>query len=118
MKKIWFFCLCLASLGLVGCFHVPDEDCLPNKNKIDTWNAQKDTWMQQAVESLMKWVNLISSQRDETKNEVNNEELEEVDETGNENIGIEKTIGNEEAVNNEEMINTWNDNQEIENVIE
>jgi len=37
MKKIWLFCLCLASLGLVGCFHIPDEDWLPSRNKVNTW---------------------------------------------------------------------------------
>lgn len=118
MKKIWLFCLCLASLGLVGCFHVPDEDWLPSKNKIDTWNVQKDTWMQQAVDSLIEWINIISSQRDEMKNEENNEESGEIAGSGDKNIDIEEIIEDEEAVNNREVINTWNDNQEIENAIE
>jgi len=72
MKKIWLLCLCLASLGLVGCFHIPDEDWLPSKNKVNTWNVQKDEEMEQALDSFVEWFNTLSSERDEIKNEEDN----------------------------------------------
>lgn len=68
MKKIWLLCLCLASLGLVGCFHVPDEDWLPSKNNAETWNIQKDEEMEQALNSLMQWFDIISSDWNDLKN--------------------------------------------------
>lgn len=90
MKKIWIFCLCLASLSLVGCFHVPDEDWLPSKNKVETWNIQKDTEVEDAINSLTDWVNLISSQRDEKNNKVSESEDIIMDEE-NESIIDEST---------------------------
>ena len=90
MKKIWLFCLCLASLSLVGCFHVPDEDWLPSKNKVETWNIQKDTEVEDAINSLTDWVNLISSQRDEKNNKVSESEDIIMDEE-NESIIDEST---------------------------
>lgn len=74
MKKIWLFCLCLVSLSLAWCFHVPDEDWLPSKNKIESWSTQSDKEMEDAINSLTDWVNLISSQRDEKNNEVSESE--------------------------------------------
>ena len=57
MKKIWLFCLCLASLSLVGCFHVPDEDWLPSKNNAKTEdlkkNVEKDEDVEHAINSLV-----------------------------------------------------------------
>lgn len=76
IKKIWLIYLCLASLTLVGCFHVPDEDWLPNKNKVSTWNTQKDDEMEQALSSFMSWIDIISSQRNEMKNGENYETVE------------------------------------------
>lgn len=90
MKRIWIFCLCLASLSLVGCFHVPDEDWLPSKNKVETWNIQKDTEVEDAINSLTDWVNLISSQRDEKNNKVSESEDIIMDEE-NESIIDEST---------------------------
>lgn len=68
MKKIWLLCLCLASLNLVGCFHIPDEDWLPSKNKVNTWNIEKQDEMDQAINSFMDWLDMISSEWDEMNN--------------------------------------------------
>ena len=114
MKKIWLLCLCLASLSLVWCFHIPDEDWLPSKNKARTEEVKNDEEVEQAIDSLMDWFNMISSKLDEE----NGEESEEITGTGDENINIEETIENEEAAYGGEIANTENENQEIENIIE
>lgn len=64
MRKIWLLCLCLASLSLslVGCFHVPDEDWLPSKNSINTWNIENENEMKHAMDDLLDWVNMISNE--------------------------------------------------------
>ena len=80
IKKVWVFCLCLASLSLIGCFHVPDEDWLPSKNKVNTWNSQNDD-VEKALNSFMDWIDMVSSQRNEMKND-------EVEETNNEDKEI------------------------------
>ena len=72
IKQIWLICLWVASLSLVGCFHVPDEDWLPSKNKVSTWNIQKDEEIEQALDSFMYWINMISSEKSEIKNDENN----------------------------------------------
>ena len=77
MKNFWLLCLCLASLSLVGCFHVPDEDWLPSKNNAETWNIQKDEEMEQVLNSLMQWFDIISSDWNELKNEENEETISE-----------------------------------------
>ena len=69
MKKIWLLCLCLASFSLVGCFHVPDEDWLPSKNKVNIWNTQKNDEVENAINEFMDEVTLISSEWDEMNNE-------------------------------------------------
>lgn len=71
-KQIWLICLWIACLSLVGCFHVPDEGWLPSKNKVSTWNIQKDEEIEQALDSFMYWINMISSERGEVKNDENN----------------------------------------------
>ena len=82
MKQIWLLCLCLASLSLAGCFHIPDEDWLPSRNKVNTWNTQNDD-AEKALNSFMDWINIVSSQR----NELNNEQSENiVTENSDENI--------------------------------
>ena len=68
MKQIWLLCLCLASLSLAGCFHIPDEDWLPSRNKVNTWNTQNDD-VEKALNSFMDWINIVSSQRNELNNE-------------------------------------------------
>lgn len=80
MKKIWLFCLCLVSLSLAWCFHVPNEDWLPSKNKIESWSTQSDKEMEDAINSLTDWVNLIWTQWDEKNNEVIESENITVDE--------------------------------------
>ena len=105
MKKIWLLCLCLTSLGLVGCFHVPDEDWLPSKNNAETWNVQKDEEMEQALNSFMDWINMISSGWNELKNEETT--AEEVEEVENESI-------NEEEAIDDEIANEEDDNEIIE----
>lgn len=97
MKKIWLLCLCLASLGLVGCFHVPDEDWLPSKNNAETWNVQKDEEMEQALNSLMQWFDIISSDWNELKDdEIIDEEVE--------NVEVEDEIVSEEDIIDNEII--------------
>ena len=108
MKKIWLFCLCLASLGLVGCFHVPDEDWLPSRNKVNTWDTQKYDEMEQALDSFVDWINMISSSWNELKDEKNNEiAAEEI-----ENIEIK-----DEVINGEEIIDNEVENEEVENEV-
>ena len=104
MKKIWLLCLCLASFSLVGCFHVPDEDWLPSKNNAETWNIQKDEEMEQALNSLMQWFDIISSDWNELKNEENEETIsEEVENAINEFMDGVNLISSEwDEMNNEE----------------
>lgn len=85
IKRIWLLCLWLASLSLVGCFHVPDEDWLPNKWKVQEETIQQDE-LSDAFNSLIEWVNVVSSQRNEMKNNEDNNEvdIEEVSETSDE----------------------------------
>ena len=68
MKKILLLCLCLASLSLVGCFHIPDEDWLPSRNKIKTWKYENNQ-VEQAINSLIDWIDIISSQWNELNNQ-------------------------------------------------
>ena len=103
MKKIWLLCLCLASLGLAWCFHVPDEDWLPSINKVKTWDIQKNDEVEQAFDSLVDWIDIISSEWNEMGNMGNDgittEEIENIeikDETINTEI-------DEEIVDNEEV---------------
>lgn len=113
MKKIWLLCLCLACLSLAGCFHVPDEDWLPSRNKVNSEEVEKDVEFEQAVDSFMDWIIMISSDWNEIKNdEVNNEEFEDIIKTWDENIDIEETVANDEVVNNEETIDADGENQE------
>lgn len=101
MKKIRLLCLCLASLSLVGCFHVPDEDWLPSKNNVNTWDTQKNEEMEQALNSFMDWINIISSEWNELKNEeTTSEGVKEVEnESINEEEAIDDEIANEEDDN-------------------
>ena len=101
-KKIWLICLWMASLCLVWCFHIPDENWLPNKNKVKTGEVKKDVEFEQAVDSLMNGINQISSEWDEMKNVENNE----VDAENLENDIIEmgETVDGEEDIENEELI--------------
>ena len=69
IKKIWIFCLCLAGLSLAWCFHVPDEDWLLSNNEVETWNVEKVDELEQAVNSLKEWIDIISQQRNDMKNE-------------------------------------------------
>ena len=94
MKKIWLLCLCLASLAIAGCFHIPDEDWLPSKNKVNTWNTQKEE-VENALNLFMDWINIVSTQR----NELNNEQSENlVTEDSDKNV-IE--IGDDGTADNE-----------------
>ena len=97
IKKIWLICLWLTSLSLVGCFHVPDEDWLPSRNKVNTWGIQKNNQVEQALKSLIDWIDMISSQRsqvrdDEAENDENEASIEELKEiTDEESIDWEET---------------------------
>ena len=97
IKRIWFICLCLACLSLAGCFHIPDEDWLPSKNKVDIWDIQEDDQVEQALNSLIDWIDIISLQRTQVKdddatndeNEASIEELKEI--TDEESIDWEES---------------------------
>ena len=70
MKKIWLMCLCLTGLSLAWCFHVPDEDRLPSRNKVKTGDINENAEIEQAIDSLMEWFDIASSQLDDMdKNE-------------------------------------------------
>lgn len=112
MKKIWLFCLCLASLSLVGCFHVPDEDWLLSSDKAWTWDIKNDE-MDEALNSLMDWINMISSDWNSLKS---NENDEFSTEDWSENI-IEvedNAINDEETVDNTETTDNEVENEEVE----
>jgi len=107
MKKIWLLCLCLASLSLVWCFHIPDEDWLPSKNKVNTWNIEEENEMDQALNDFMGWINMISSDWDEIKNEEDNGTISEEWE--------ENTIEiKDETINDEEIIDNGVENEVVE----
>jgi len=108
MKKIWLFCLCLASLNLVGCFHIPDKDWLPSKNNVETWSIQKDEETEQVINEFMDWINMISSDW----NEFRNEESDEITAEEVENIEVE-----DEEINDEEIIDNKVESEKIENEV-
>ncbi len=96
IKKIWLVCLCFASIALAGCFHIPNEDWLPSKNKVDTWNTEQNDEMQQAVDSFAEGIDMISTQRNEMKNDKNVEiNTESIVESGENNDNEDIIIGNE-----------------------
>ena len=113
IKKIWFICLWLASLALAGCFHIPDEDWLPSRNKVKTWNIQKENEIDEAINSFMDWINMISSDWDNLKHNESdkistdgwNENTVEVD---------DNTISNEEMIDNEQTTDNEVENEEVE----
>ena len=110
MKKIWLFCLCLASLGLIGCFHVPDEDWLLSSNKAETWDVKYDE-MNEALNSLMDWINMISSDWNDLKN---NESDKINTDDWSENTIEEETINDEETVDDIETTDNEVENEEVE----
>ena len=112
IKKIWFICLWLASLALAGCFHVPDEDwLLSNNNKAETWDVKNDE-MDEALNSLMDWFDIISS----GWNNVKNDESDEINtDDWSENTVEEETISNEEGTfDNTETTDNEVKNEEVE----
>ena len=82
---MWF-----ASLILAGCFHIPDEDWLPSKNKIQTWEIEKDHEIDEAINSFADGINMISIERDNLK------DTPELGTTGD---------INEESIDSKDMIN-------------
>lgn len=98
-KKIWLISLCLASLALVGCFHIPDEDWLPSRNKVDTWNIQKNDEVEQAVNSLIQWIDIVSS-RNETKNSNESEANQKEEPLDLENETISDENSDQEKIEN------------------
>jgi hypothetical protein len=111
MKKIWLLCLCLASLSLVGCFHVPDEDWLPSKDKTKSESIKKDEDVEQAINSIMQWIDTISSSWDQ----INYDEKEESYTGDLERINseiLDENINNDEIVDNE-ISNPENENLKI-----
>ena len=105
MKKIWLFCLCLASLSLVGCFHVPDEDWLPSKNNAKTEdlkkNVEKDEDVEHAINSLVQWIDKISSDWNEFGNEENIDITEDVDVDATEKNNDNEEITDDKVENGE-----------------
>ncbi len=105
IRIIWLICITLTSLALVGCFHIPNEDRLPNKNKTNTWNTERDIELEQTVNSFINSINLISSQINENKGNEIHEEIEQIELKDNDlaelediNTWYEETI--EEKIDN------------------
>ena len=112
IKKIWFICLWLASLALAGCFHIPDEDWLLSSDKAETWNVKNDE-MDEALNSLMDWFDIISSGWNNVKNNENDEI--NTDDWNENTIEVEdNTISNEEMIDNEETTDNEVENEEVE----
>jgi len=111
IKKIWFICLWLASLALAGCFHIPDEDWLLSSNKTETWDVKNDE-MDEALDSLMNWINIISSDWDNLKN--NESDGISTDDWSENAIEVEETISGEETVDDTGAIDNEVENEEIE----
>ena len=112
IKKIWFICLWLASLALAGCFHVPDEDWLLSSNKAETWDIKNDE-MDEALNSLMDWINMISSDWNDLKNN-ESDEISTDDWSANTVEVEDSAISNEETVDNTETIDNEVENDEVE----
>ncbi len=108
IKKIWLFCLCLASLSLVGCFHVPDEDWLPSRNKVKTENMKKENAeVEQAINSLVDWFNMVSTQRnDMDENGITEENKNESDEINIKNFD-ENTVEVEGNITSDNESTNW-----------
>ena len=110
MKKIWLLCLCLASLSLIGCFHIPDEDWLPSKNKTKSENMKKDEDVEQAINSLVQWIDKISSDWNEFGNEENIDITEDVDVDVSEKNNDNEEITDDKVENGEieeNIISEW-----------
>lgn len=111
MKKIWLLCLFLVSLSLTGCFHVPDEDWLPSKSNIETWDIKKDEEMEQALNSFIEGIDVVSTQRDELNKDENYNNVENLDEIG---VEAEETFDNEITSENNAVADDENKIQEVE----
>ena len=114
IKKIWFICLWFVSLTLVGCFHVPDEDWLPSRNHVDTWDIKKDEELEQAINSFMNWIDMISSWEELNDNgdiETNVEELDKIDVEAEIDIDEDENLSSDEVINIDES-----ENLEMENI--
>ena len=113
MKKIWLFCLCLASLSLAGCFHVPDENWLPSKNKVNPWDAQKDEEMNYVIDGFMNWINIISTEWNQLNNDENNDII--IEKSEKMDVDIENgVISDIEMIENEESIDDKIEDKQIE----
>jgi len=86
IKKVWLICLCLASLSLAGCFHIPDKDWLPSKNKVDTWDIKTHNEVDEAFDAFVQWIDIISSQRKGIKSEENDNNIEDWNIISTENL--------------------------------
>ena len=116
MKKIWLFCLCLASLSLAWCFHVPDEDWLPSNNKTETWNNPQNEDVEQAINSFIEGIDVVSTQRDELNKDENDDNVKNLDKI---DIGANETFDNEITIENNTTDDENNDqNMEYDAIIE
>lgn len=113
MKKIWFICLCLAGLTLAWCFHIPDEDWLPSRNAktedIEK-NVEKDEDVEQAINSLVQWIDEISTDWNELENEENIDVTEDVDVDVSEKNNDNEEITDDKVENGEieeNIISEW-----------
>ena len=111
IKKIWFICLWLVSLTLAGCFHIPDEDWLLSTNEINTWNTDEEIEIEQAFNSFMDWIDMISSDWDNMKN---GSEIDDIKVENNESTLIWDWIS-ENGVD-EEIFLQWLDQELIEKI--
>lgn len=90
IQKIWFFSLCLSLVILTGCFHIPDEDWLPSKNKVkvETTNNEEQIFLD-SINTAKNMLNNINNSEETSNNEstiineeITNEEIiEDIDET-------------------------------------
>lgn len=99
IRKLWFTCLCLTSLVLTGCFHVPNEDWLPSKNN-NTQNKDYET--EEALNYFIEGINKISSEW----NSINiDEESEEIDTWEPNNDTLNETSENDDENTDDKIEN-------------
>ena len=55
------------------CFHIPDEDWIPSRNKVKTEDVKNDGEVEQAINSLVDWFNKASNQWNEKNIKANDE---------------------------------------------
>lgn len=88
IKKIWLIWIWIISLSLTGCFHVPDKDRLPSKNKVETWDVKNNDEIEKAIDSLIDWINIISSEWNDIK-DIEDDKIDDMQNFTGQEISIE-----------------------------